>query len=43
MLKDGWKACQNDEIKTALQAELTKGGTFKSGKKAKTVDRLGEM
>jgi len=43
MLKNGWKACQNDEIKTELQAELTKGGTFKSGKKAKTVDWLGEM
>ena len=27
----------------ASAAELTKGGTFKSGKKAKTVDWLGEM
>ena len=33
----------DDEIKTVLQAELRKGGTFKSGKKAKTVDWLGEM
>jgi integrase len=27
----------------ASAAELTKGGTFKSGKKAKIVDWLGEM